>query len=125
MIPRFNPLIRNQKYLTQFGQLKSMGRNVTGDATQTSVTTVACLVYQEESEQDQTNPAITLLNKHRCCLPTSVRSLVKEHDHLAQVTDRFGNVVLTDSRIDKIIDYNHWRHEPRFFVVWLDTDLDD
>lgn len=121
---RFNPLIRNSKYLTQFGQLKIMGRDVHGDAVLTSTSTVACLVYQEEAKQSQTNPAITILSLDRCCLPVSVRDQVKEHDHLAAVTDRFGRVILEDSRIVKIIDYNHWRHEARFFVVHLDTDLD-
>lgn len=121
---RYNPLIRNSKYLTQFGQLRCMGRDNYGDAVQTSVTTVACLVYQETSEQSQTNPAITLLGQDRCCLPTSVRTLVSEHDHISQVRDRFGVLLLEDARIKKIIDYNHWRHEQRFFVVHLDVDLD-
>lgn len=123
-VPRFNPLIRNEKYLTQLGQLKTMTRTVTGDAVVTATNTVTCLVYMEEDEQDQTNPAITLLNRHHAILPFSVRATTKVHDHLATVTDRFGNVVLLDSRIVKIVDYNHWRHEPRFFVAQLDVDLD-
>ena len=121
---RFNPLIRNKKYLTQFGQLRRMDRDQYGDAEQTSIVTVSCLVYQETNEQSTTNPAITALQQDRCCLPTSIRTLVREHDHLSVVTDQFGNVVLQDARVKKIIDYNHWRHEPRFFVVHLDVDLD-
>ena len=124
MIPRFNPLIRNKKYLTQLGQLKTMTRTVTGDLILTATTTIQCLLYQEEEKVGNVNPNITLLNLHRVCLPISIRAVVKEQDHLAQVTDRFGRVVLDDARITKIIDYNHWRHEARFFVAHLSTDLD-
>lgn len=123
-VPKFNPLIRTEKYLTQFGQLKTVGRTKFGDTVVTTTSTVACLIYLEELKQVQTNPAISLLELDRGILPTSIRSAVKVQDHLAVVTDRHGNVVLTDSRITKIVDYNHWKHEPRFFVVHLDVKLD-
>ena len=124
--PKFNPLIRNKKYLTQFGQLKTVTRNKYGDVDPalTTITTIRCMVYLEDIKQLQTNPAISLIELHRACIPSSLRNSVDVHDHLAEVTDRHGNVVLADSRVTKIVDYNHWKHAPRFFVVHLDVDLD-
>ena len=119
-----NPLIQNSTYLTQFGQLRQFTRDEYGDLSQTSVTTVACLVYLEGDEQSQTNPVMTNVIEHRLVLPYSVRSVTTLKTHISQVTDKFGNVVLSDARIDKIIDYNHWRYAPRFFVCNLDLELD-
>ncbi len=118
-------LIRNQKYLTQKGQLRSISRTKFGDiSTISSIATVACLVYVENLGQRQTNPAITQTVKHQLLLPYEVRDSVKTNDHISQVTDRFGVVVLADARISKIIDYNHWRYAERFFHCELDLDLD-
>lgn len=118
-------LIRNQKYLTQQGQLRSISRTRFGDiSTISSIATVACLVYVENSAQNQTNPAITNPVKHQLLLPYSVRSSIKTNDHIYEVTDRFGVVVLADARISKIIDYNHWRYAERFFHCELDLELD-
>jgi hypothetical protein len=128
-VSQFNPLIRTKKYATQTGQLVTAGqptaRDRYGDLTSdTVITTVKCLVYWENDEQSQTNPAISNLVFHKLVLPFSVRTLVDLHSHIRNVTDKFGNVVLLDARIDKITDYNHWKYKPRFFVCDLDLNLD-
>jgi len=118
-------LIRNQTYLTQVGQLRSISRTKYGDiSTISSVATVVCLVYVEGSGQNQTNPAISNPTRHQLLLPYTLRSTIKTNDHISQVTDRFGVVVLSDARISKLIDYNHWRYAERFFQCELDLELD-
>lgn len=118
-------LIQNQKYLTQVAQLRSVSRTSFGDvSTISSVATVSCLIYIEGSGQSQTNPAISNPIRHQLLLPYTLRATTKLHDHISQVTDRFGVVVLADARISKIIDYNHWRYRERFFQCELDLELD-
>ncbi len=118
-------LIRNQKYLTQTGQLRSISRTKYGDiSTISSIATVSCLVYVEGSGQNQATPAISNPVQHQLLLPYELRATIKTNDHISQVTDRFGVVVLEDARVSKIIDYNHWRYAERFFHCVLDLELD-
>jgi len=118
-------LIRNQTYLTQSGQLRSVSWTKFGDiSTISSVQSTACLVYVEGDRQNQTNPAITNEIRHQLLLPYTLRATTKTNDHISQVTDRFGVVVLNDARISKIIDFNHWRRAERFFQCELDLELD-
>lgn len=121
-----SPLIRNKKYLTQTAQLKHVTRQagLYGDTSITSISTVKCLLYTERSEQDPTNPVMTDLVMHKLILDYNVRSITDKQTHVAEVVDKFGNVVLTDARITKLVDYNHWKYKPRFFVCDLDLDMD-
>ena len=49
-------LIQNDKYFTQFGQLRTMGHDKFGDPVETNVTTVPLLVYQDDQREVQTTP---------------------------------------------------------------------
>lgn len=114
-------LIDATKYITQVGQLRTMSRNNFGDVSETSVVTVSCLVYQEEDEQDQTNPAVTGKVRHFAILPKTATP--QTGDHLSAVVDRFGNEILSDARILLVNDYHTWRYGRKFFRVTLDVDL--
>lgn len=118
-------LIRNAKFLTHVGQLRSISRTKFGDiSTITSITTVKCLVYVEKDGQRQTNPSISNPTMHQLLLPYSERESTKLNDHILQVTDTYGVVVLDAARIARVIDYNHWRYQHRFFHCELDLNLD-
>lgn len=114
-------LIQNDKYFTQFGQLRAMSPTRFGDLSETSVVTVPCLVYQEEVKEMQTTPAIGTGVRHFACLSNTFT--VVEGDHLTAVTDRFGREVISDARVVKITDYNSWRHGSRFLRLELDLAL--
>jgi len=114
-------LIQNDKYFTQFGQLRKMSRTNMGDLIQTSVVTAPCLVYLEDQGETQTAPAVGTKTQHRATISNTFA--VAEGDHLSAVTDKFGRVVIADSRIVKITDYNSWRHGSRFLKLDLDLDL--
>ena len=114
-------LIQNDKYFTQFGQLRRMGRTKYGDPTETSAATVPLLVYQEDQREVQTTPAVSQKTRHFATISSTFA--VSEGDHLTQITDRLGITVLPDSRIVKITDYNSWRHGSRFLRLELDVGL--
>ena len=114
-------LIQNDKYFTQFGQLRTMGRTNFGDPIQTALTTIPCLVYQEENRETQTTPAVGPRVRHFACLSNTFA--VSEGDHLTTVVDRFKRPVITDSRVVKITDYNGHRHGSRFLRLELDLEL--
>ena len=115
-------LININKYVTMIGQLRSMGRGSHGDADVTSITTVKCLVYQDSDQQRMTNPAITDLNKHFAIVPTSV--VLKLHDHLSVVVNKFGESIIDDARVTKVTAFGSWRRKVRFFKLDLELELD-
>ncbi len=115
------PLIKIAKYVTQVGQLKRTTRNVTGDTVVSTIVTVNCLVYQDDEQQEVTNPAMTKSVRDFAVIASTVATSL--NDHLANVVDQFGNPVLTDARIVKVTDYNHWKYGPRFKKLDLDVDL--
>ncbi len=85
-------LIQNDKYFTQFGQLRRMGRTKYGDPTETSAATVPLLVYQEDQREVQTTPAVSQKTRHFATISSTFA--VSEGDHLTQITDRLGITVL-------------------------------
>ena len=111
-------LIQNDKYFTQVGQLRTMTKTKYGE---TSLTTIPCLVYQEEDKESQTTPAVGTRTRHFACFSNTF--VASEGDHLTAVVDQFGIPVITDSRIVKINDYNSFRHGSRFHRFELDIKL--
>jgi len=116
-------LIKIGKYATQIGQLRSMGRDQFGDAAQTLVTTIACLVYQDADAQAAGTPTDTGTARYIAVVPSSVA--VRMHDHLSEVVDKSGNPIISDSRVVRVTEYNHWRFGPEFKQLELSVDLDD
>lgn len=115
-------LIQIDKYFVMFGQLRSMGRTVFGDLTETSAQTISCLVYHEQAGENQTVPGIGKVIDHFACIPSSVT--VADGDHLTDVRFKRNNEqFLADSRVVKISKYGDWRHGSRFVKLDLDLDL--
>ena len=114
-------LIQNDKYFTQFGQLRTMGHDKFGDPVETNVTTVPLLVYQDDQREVQTTPAVSQKTRHFVTISSTFA--VSEGDQRTQITDRFGIAVLPDSRIVKITGYNSFRHGSRFHRLELDVGL--
>jgi hypothetical protein len=99
-------LIQIDRFATQVGQLRAMASTTYGDHVPTSVTTINLLVYQESNEERQTNPIRTEGARHAAVLDKDIT--VSINDHITNVVDKFGNVVLADARVADMMDFHHW-----------------
>lgn len=114
-------LIQFENYATQVGQYVTMGRSAWGDVSETSVTTINLLLYQEEDSQDQTNPNVTGGVRHFAIVSKDLT--VQTGDHIRQVVNHLGVTVLVEARVLLVNDYHMWRHGNKFRRVQLDLDL--
>ena len=115
-------LININKYVTMTGQLRSMARGTHGDTVVTTITTIKCLVYQDSEQQSMTNPVITDKDKHFALIKAG--EVIKLHDHLSVVINKFGESILDDARVTKITKFGSWRRRVRFFKLDLELQLD-
>lgn len=105
-------------YLVHVGQLQAVTKSTFGDDVVSTVTTIACYVYQETDQRKIQDPRQTPVGAYSALLPSS--AVVAENYVLANVVGR-GNVpILPSAKVTRIIQYNDWQEGLRFIQVALE-----
>lgn len=120
-----SPTLLYSDFLIHVGQVRTNSYDEWGDTQISTVTTTSCYLYTEDSKQYTGSPLARTGVTHNVLLPNSLRGQVLKGDHISSITDGYGNVLLADSRVAEIRDYNwFWGARPTFFHCILDVDLD-
>ena len=108
-------------FLTYEAQLRTFTIDAYGQPVASAVSTVPIIVFTEKDEVLNTTPLVTGASGHYACIPSSYA--VQVDDHIRDVTDPLGAVVLADARVQVVDDLNHHRCGARIKVLRLEIPL--
>lgn len=105
-------------FMVQVGQLRSMAADSYGQEVVTSISTIVCIVYNEVDSASNTTPMATQRGNYSVVIPSSVT--VSEGDHLTEVRDPAGGLVLANARLHIANALDHWLYGTRVQFLSLE-----
>ena len=109
--------INQDRYLVHTGQLTAYTTDGYGQSSASTITTIACYVYDENQNENASAPVSTDRVKHFALVPSSVT--VSEGYHLSAV-DPDGAAVISQSQVTNVQDFNSHLYGARIKLLHLE-----